>query len=271
MFTPSNPMHIHTNQVTQIFAVVAASKVSLRGKRLFQVIGHSGFCRLGALKAGHSAPHQKKPSQGSNAMDWAKGCSAKQNRTTKKASSPAGYTDGSHTHQLHQGATQHGICTKHQHRFHSGCGGGIARPAARRIDSDATSPTWKFCVTFRPCGLSWMSISFCSDISTMVNFSNNRDIDCAVGLVERAAALERCLATLSPLLCYVFSSCLCNGGGGLVQFRPVLLPIIRSQVAARNSSPSCLLNCKTTPCRNLALKGLPFMHSGNGDTNHACE
>lgn len=106
-------------------------------------------------------------------------------------SSPPNYTDGSHTHQLHQGATQNGFRAKHEHRIHSGCFGCLIRTAARINSVDATPPTWKFCVTVRPCAFSWLSISFCSDISILANFSDIRDIDRIARFAGRAAALDR--------------------------------------------------------------------------------
>jgi hypothetical protein len=137
-------------------------------------------------------------------MDWAKGCSAKQNRTTKEASSPAGYTDGSHTHQLHQGATQH----EKRHHTDSGRAGVLIgwSGVSNGVCIWATG-------LHRLCKPEFGRLTAFGFPRIRVTKHNKRAAvraEIAWRPDQRPALTKEALepATLSPLLCYVFSSCL---------------------------------------------------------------
>lgn len=68
-----------------------------------------------------------------------------------------------------------------------------------------------------------------------------------------------------PLWSYVFSSCLRNVGGGLCQFWPYILPIIRAQVLASDFTIRGTFNLDTTLQRHTFLAGNPIRNHGRGN------
>lgn len=202
-----------------------------------------------------NTPHQKKPSQGT-----AKDCSAKQ-------SDPAGYTDGAQTHQLHQGATQNGKWTKtyawnrcktaFKHLF---CGGHSSHTEWGQADGHhGVEPS-------KPDQSNTRAISGCDSSST---YGQPCSAVCSEsGRSSKVAGTstwcQTVITTLSPLHRYVFRSCLRNGGGGLGQFWPNILPVIRPHHLAFDLTFGSTLDLDTTLKRNALLASDPIRHYGRG-------
>ena len=69
----------------------------------------------------------------------------------------------------------------------------------------------------------------------------------------------------ASLSCYGFSSCLCRAGGGLSQFWPNFLPVIRAQLLAPDFSIGCAFDLNATLQWHALLTGNPVRNYGRGN------
>lgn len=178
----------------------------------------------------------------------AKGCTAKHRSTTKMAGNPLGYTDGAQTHQHHQwiahekrpnGSTQCHATSAEKHPCFNCCD----RP-------------------FNDSGACNQSFSGCDQLSNR----STESLD-AAGYFRRAKRnlIDRADPTVNTLLLnhaskrmhgsearrrqeigffgFISSPLFC---GLVCELGPDLVPIMRTQILARNTSTGCPLNCDTS-------------------------